>query len=414
MGNFSLDITDFQSISSAHVDFEQGINLIVGQSNSGKTAILRAIDSVLTNPTYAKTFVKHNTGNAEVSFNYEGNDILWNKSAKGAVTYNVNGQEYSKMGTQDLFSILPDNGFVKSDNGEVMNIEGEWDLPFPFDRTPSELFRLFENVFCVSDSATILKSFKEEESDLVKQISDTKDKIKRSNNKLTALNELEAEAKLNELKAGLSVFECNAQEYFDLLNDYEAIKRSEGFGNFVIDEVTPPTQDSLTEYGSTKKDLEFVVDVAQKIKFYKTLPEVMKVPNTVAEYKELFEDINVIDNGMLAENFMVDKKIEITGENLETYFKLREDLEEINKGYAASKFNIDKSCIEDTSLSLAEYTSLSADLKEIVGCFHRCKELTQKCKDLNVKIEEIDKKLKEYKVCPLCGQELGKGHEHVK
>ena len=44
-----------------------------------------------------------------------------------------------------------------------MNIEGEWDLPFPFDRTPSELFKLFENIFCISDSAVILKSFKDEE-----------------------------------------------------------------------------------------------------------------------------------------------------------------------------------------------------------------------------------------------------------
>ena len=50
MGNFSLKIEDFQSIGNAELEFIPGINLIVGQSNSGKTAVLRAIDSVLTNP----------------------------------------------------------------------------------------------------------------------------------------------------------------------------------------------------------------------------------------------------------------------------------------------------------------------------------------------------------------------------
>ena len=112
MGNFSLKIEDFQSIGNAELEFTPGINLIVGQSNSGKTAILRAIDSVLTNPTYAKSFIKHHTNETNVTFQYNDNTISWKKSGKGGTTYNVNNEEYSKMGTSDLFDILPDNGFV--------------------------------------------------------------------------------------------------------------------------------------------------------------------------------------------------------------------------------------------------------------------------------------------------------------
>ena len=162
MGNFSLKIEDFQSIGDALLEFNPGVNLIVGQSNSGKTAILRAINATLTNPSYAKTFIRHRASSCSVTFAYNGHEVTWQKSAKGGTKYLVDSQEYSKLGTSDLFDILSDNGFVKSYNDEVMNIEGEWDLPFPFDRTPAELFRLFENVFCVSDSATILKSFKNE------------------------------------------------------------------------------------------------------------------------------------------------------------------------------------------------------------------------------------------------------------
>ena len=70
MGNFSLKIEDFQSIGNAELEFTPGINLIVGQSNSGKTAILRAIDSVLTNSTYPKSFIKHHTNETNVNFQY--------------------------------------------------------------------------------------------------------------------------------------------------------------------------------------------------------------------------------------------------------------------------------------------------------------------------------------------------------
>lgn len=411
MGNFSLKIEDFQSIGNADLEFTPGINLIVGQSNSGKTAVLRAIDSVLTNPTYAKSFVKHHTNEACVTFSYEGNTVSWKKSGKGGVKYEVNNEEYSKMGTSDLFDILPNNGFVKSDNGEVMNIEGEWDLPFPFDRTPSDLFRLFENVFCVSDSATILKSFKEEESDLTRQISETKDKITRSTTKLAALNELEQEANLSKVKVALREFEAKAENYFKMFNDYETVNKSKVLDNFVIDEKLPPEKNTLAELLEAEKDVDFVSDVARKIKFYKTLPEIMEVPETLKEYTTTLEDLIVVENACLADNFMVDKKIEISDKTLPTYCNLLEDLKDIEKGASADKFVIDKSCNEDNSLSLADYITMADDLKDITECFRRCKVLTANGKELVEKIAALEAQLKEYKVCPLCGHELNGEHE---
>lgn len=411
MGNFSLKIEDFQSIGNAELEFTPGINLIVGQSNSGKTAILRAIDSVLTNPTYAKSFIKHHTNETSVTFQYNDNTISWKKSGKGGTTYNVNNEEYSKMGTSDLFDILPNNGFVKSDNGEVMNIEGEWDLPFPFDRTPSELFRLFENVFCVSDSATILKSFKEEESDLIRQMSDSKDKIGKSTNKLAALEELEKEADLPKLKRNLREFEAKAENYFKMNNDYETVKKSEVLDGFVLDEKVPPETNSLADLLEAEKDVEFVSDVAKKIKFYKTLPEIMEVPDSLPKYTAMFEDLIIVENACLADNFMVDKKIEIKEGTLPSYCNLLEDLKDIEKGALADKFSIDKSCSEDSSLSLADYTAMAEDLVDITECFRRCKVLTANGKELVEKIAHLEAQLKEYKVCPLCGHELNGEHE---
>lgn len=406
--NFSLKIEDFQSIGNATLEFVPGINLILGQSNSGKTAIFRAIYSALSNPSYAKSFIKHRTGGCGVTFDFNGNTISWQKSSKGGTTYYVNGEEHTKVGTSDLFTILPDNGFVKSDSGEVMNIEGEWDLPFPFDRTPSELFRLFENVFCVSDSATILKSYKEEESDLVKQCTDIKDKIKRTENKITSLDELKEEANLEKLKEDLSSFEEHANGYFNLQGDYVSIKKSERFENFNIDEKVPPEMDSLSKYTEVSKDLKFLLDVAEKIKIYKTLPKTMEVPNTLIEYKQVKEDYESLLVAIEADNFKVDKDIEITGETLATYFNLVEDLTDIEKGARASKIEIGTECTRDRSNTLNEYVELAKDVTSTIQCYKKCKELSIKGKALNDRIAEIDKQLKEYKVCPLCGHELNR------
>jgi hypothetical protein len=292
-----------------------------------------------------------------------------------------------------------------------MNIEGEWDLPFPFDRTPSELFRLFENVFCVSDSATILKSFKEEESDLVRQMFDSKDKIGKSTNKLAALEELEKEADLPKLKRNLREFEAKAENYFKMNNDYETVKKSEVLDGFVLDEKVPPETNSLADLLEAEKDVEFVSDVAKKIKFYKTLPEIMEVPDSLPKYTAMFEDLIIVENACLADNFMVDKKIEIKEGTLSSYCNLLEDLKDIEKGALADKFSIDKSCSEDSSLSLADYTAMAEDLVDITECFRRCKVLTANGKELVEKIAHLEAQLKEYKVCPLCGHELNGEHE---
>ena len=410
MGNFLLNIEDFQSISKAKLEFVPGINLILGQSNSGKTAVLRAISAALQNPTFAKSFVKHKSNKAEVSFEYEGNRVAWQKQAKGGTLYGVNGEEYTKVGTSDLFDLLPNNGFVRSYDDEVMNIEGEWDLPFPFDRTPAELFRLFENVFCVSDSTTILKTFKEEETELVRQTSSIKDKITLNTNKYKALKELAEEADLTKFKKKLVSFEEQSDNYFNTQADYDSVVKSAKLVNFNINEVLPPESNTLPELLTTNTDYNFLTNVASKIKFYKTLPSIMEVPETLAQYQAIFNDLVIIESGMLANNFMVDKKIEITGDTLQSYFNLKDDLEVIENGMKASNFELKGTCKEDYSLSLTAYTDMLEDLTDIIAKARRCKALKLQYESVTSRINELEAKLSEYKVCPLCGHELEGEH----
>lgn len=406
MGTFSLDIKNFQSISDAHLEFIPGINLILGQSNSGKTAILRAINALLSNPTYAKSFVKLGASKATVVMSYEGNEVIWEKPIKGSTTYIVNGEENTKIGSQDLFDLLPINGFVKSESDDIMNIEGEWNLPFPFDRTPAELFKLFENVFCVSDSATLLKSYKEEESDLVKKVNDTKDKIRKAHTKLTALDELEAEIDISKIKGELATFQSDVFTLHQLLDDYTTINKSARLDSFTFADVQSPNQYTLEEALTVERELQFLHTISNKIKFYKTLPETMEIPDTLPEYSSMVADLKVIDLAQVANNVSLDKEVNITGDSLSQYTELMQDLSVIQAGAHADSFKVDEQCTNDFSLSLADYLDLVDDLKVISACVRKGKALTLQVKEIDDRLEVIQNKLKEFKVCPLCGHEL--------
>ena len=142
-----------------------------------------------------------------------------------------------------------------------MNIEGEWDLPFPFDRTPAELFKLFENIFCISDSAVILKSFKDEESAVVKDKIVKEDKLTRINKKIDALEELNTEVNIEKINRKLDIFDKNCEKYKKLNEDLAKICNSEKYSTINLDEVTPPVEESLTDYIGTMKDYTFLCKV---------------------------------------------------------------------------------------------------------------------------------------------------------
>ena len=251
--SFVINLDNFQSISSATLEFIPGVNVVVGQSNSGKTAILRAIAATVNNPSRSKYFIKKGTSKAEVDIKFEGNSIQWGRTPSDSY-YVVNSDNYKKTGKNSLFDFLPNSGFVRDEDNNIMNIEGEWDLAFPFDRTPSELFKLFENVFCISDSAVILKSFKEEVASIIKDKVTKEDKLNRLGTKLSALNELSKEADVETAEIKLQKFNADIKDYKEISADINSIIRSAEYNKVNFDELKPPTEDSLVEFIETFKD----------------------------------------------------------------------------------------------------------------------------------------------------------------
>ena len=226
MNELKLSLHNFQSISEGELIFNTGLNFIIGQSNSGKSATFRALKACLLNPKGSQRFIKKGTKGASVTLIYNGNEITWDRSSKES-SYLINGQEYIKTGTSDSFKILiNDTGFVKDEKeGALMNIEEELQLPFPFGISKADLFKLFENVFCVSDSAVILKAAKEQEDNIKDNIDALELDEAKVQNKLRNIQEFKDEIDLEKLRNYKALLEGGSKRIEILKEGLPLIKK---------------------------------------------------------------------------------------------------------------------------------------------------------------------------------------------
>lgn len=112
-----VDIENFQSHENTHIDFNAGLNVIVGESNNGKTSILRAMDWVVDNQPLGTDFIMTGKNYCKVRITYDNDTFIERyRTLKDTGYYRVgviqNGQEtYQEY-----------KGFTNNVPVEVMNI----------------------------------------------------------------------------------------------------------------------------------------------------------------------------------------------------------------------------------------------------------------------------------------------------
>jgi len=91
-----INVRNFQSIAQSVVEVD-GLTVITGPNNSGKTALMRAVRGVFTNAK-GSSFVRHGTDACEVGVEFaDGNEVVWEKG-KNVNRYTVNGKLLDKVG----------------------------------------------------------------------------------------------------------------------------------------------------------------------------------------------------------------------------------------------------------------------------------------------------------------------------
>ena len=361
-----LSLENFQSISHGELIFHTGTNVIIGQSNSGKTATFRALKACLSNPVGSQRFIKKGTNKSSVALEYNGNQIIWKRTPKES-SYTINGEDFIKTGKSSAFKIIEDTGFVVDDNDIIMNIEEELQLPFPFGISKSELFKLYENVFCVSDSAIILKAAKEKEECTKNQIFSLENEITKNNNKLSEIANFKNEVNVKLLKEKRDHFK-ESSERIDFLQDgLSTIHKAVRIHNFKIPESS--FENKLSDF----EELNLLRNNLIKLKKLHTL---------VKELKEV----------------QIPQKVDLT-----SYDDLKKFKKDCKKLKELRDFKISEITFTN---KLKNYEELQRYSETLENLKKQIKNKKTSLESVNETIKQKEEKLKEFKVCPLCHKPL--------
>jgi DNA repair exonuclease SbcCD ATPase subunit len=136
----SLILNNFQSHKHSVLQFDPGVNLIIGTSDSGKTAIIRALRYLTFN---------RPLGNAFRS-TWGGETLVKVKTSEGITIKRIEGKEklyilddlepFKAFGTDVPEEIL------KALNVEDINFQYQLDSPFLLSKTPGEIARYFNRI----------------------------------------------------------------------------------------------------------------------------------------------------------------------------------------------------------------------------------------------------------------------------
>ncbi|MHA1809394.1 MAG: AAA family ATPase [Candidatus Heimdallarchaeaceae archaeon] len=317
----SLSIQNFQSHKNTFLEFHPGVNAIVGESDQGKTAILRAVRWAIKNKPSGDGF-RSNWGGNTVVVLQKTNDVEVKRiKGKDDNKYLVNGLELSGFGQS-----VPNEVETALNIGDI-NLQAQMDKPFLVSESAGEIARVFNNAIKLD---VIDKSF-----------------LKISRLKSDAKSKLDAEEKIlirtrNELKeyADLDEIEIKLDYLVQLNNEIAKKTKTESDLNSIFENINHLNMSLVVvkEFLTTEPYLNKLVGMLEEIKIKKDyLCDLEKSQKSIQINKnQLFELTKIIKKSQKKLLFLEQiEKIEIELEKKEELYEkmcfAKKTLEELEK-----------------------------------------------------------------------------------
>ena len=219
----SIRIQNFQSHKDSILDFEPGVNIIIGRSDSGKSAILRAINLLTTNRPSGDSYRSNWGGVTKIEMDTDDAYVARIRS-------DTNNED--SLGDSHFKAIKTDvpQEILDALNMSEINVQRQLDSPFLLSETSGEVAKHFNKIARLDkiDTATlnvnsaireIERSIKYKESDLKTKEESLKeyDYLDKFEAEVEALEQLEEDRK----QAGNKLSKINTliNEYQDISNE---------------------------------------------------------------------------------------------------------------------------------------------------------------------------------------------------
>lgn len=203
-------IENFQSHEKSVITFSTGLNVIVGPSDQGKSAIIRAIKWVLFNQPRGNEFIRHGSNYARVTIEMSnGTKVIRERSSsknRYTVVYSDDSQSvFEGFGNEVPLEVQNAHGILKvvldTDSNVSLNLGEQLEGPFLLSETGSMKARAIGRLTgvhiidkAIRDCISDIKSENQTESKCKKEIEEIDQKLKE----FDLLNKLGEEIKMQE------------------------------------------------------------------------------------------------------------------------------------------------------------------------------------------------------------------------
>jgi len=140
-----VKIVNFQKHEKLTIDFDHPVVCIVGESDCGKSSILRAIRWLVSNRPGGESFIRHGTSHSRVSVVIDDGETVTRRRDKGGKNlYKIGDREFTAFGVS-----VPDEIQSFLNIGEI-SLQRQHDPPFWFSLSPGEVSKELNQIVNLS------------------------------------------------------------------------------------------------------------------------------------------------------------------------------------------------------------------------------------------------------------------------
>jgi chromosome segregation ATPase len=345
----NLSIQNFQSHKDTNMEFHKGVNVIIGSSDSGKSAIIRALRWCVNNKPNGAEFQSHWDKHTYVTLTLD-TDTVKRIKAEDKNNYKLDGSEFKALGgkvPEEIQSVL---------NINDINIQHQLDAPY-----------------LLSESAgAVAKHF----------------------NKVARLDKID-EATLN-IKKAINTIDTSIKVKTEKLSSYqEAIEQMPNVEQMDLDveELEQLEKKRIAVTGDITQLTALVKDIRRVRNELKEFQELLEHENSVNEILGLIQQRDSKENDILSLGFII-RDIDLIDYKIQEKEKLLQCVDEVNSIQEKITARNEKQ---------ARVTVLNRLLSNIAN-------VERKLLKTQENALEMEKKFHIFlpEICPLCGNETKK------
>ena len=444
----SVTIKNFQSHEDTKVEFKDGLNVIIGESNTGKTSILRAIKWVIDNDPSGSDFITTGANECEVTVEFDdGTKLTRRRTRKDTGTYEVTGKTEQPDGTITYWNDTY-RGFSNDIPVEVSNIHQMPKINLTKDLSMHlNMMSQLDGPFLIADSPQVRASVigrltGTQVIDLA--IKDVNKAILDNSKEINVYKQQKQDAEYALSLVNIDVI-SRFYEKLDKLNTYVA-------NNFGVLEEAMTTFDKanntkmkvndymtlLYAQENTVKLLSGWIAILSYVDNQKNISDTHKeyvnTYNKIINFKNSLVKLNAITSLKKFTDISSDRisKLGRIQEICNKYYSIKQSLDN-DKKFLSDYTNMvnnqqnAKKCLEDilkyynfslnvnnnSSSLITKYNTLKMSIERNEEILKNCNtEIDKLNKEINKLNKQQLKLIKENNICPCCGQKLS-SKEHI-